>query len=143
MNPLLKGARSPTTSSDSGARLLFAWHAFAAEARPGAEARPAPSRRGRSGRVPRPAGPPTPARTGRRPPADDDDTAVILYTSGTTGTAEGRRAHPRQPRPQRRGLRTDLLALGPDDVIFGGLPLFHAFGQTCGAQRRDRVRRRA
>jgi long-chain acyl-CoA synthetase len=25
----------------------------------------------------------------------------------------------------------DLLALTPDDVIFGGLPLFHAFGQTC------------
>ncbi len=26
---------------------------------------------------------------------------------------------------------TDLLGLTADDVIFGGLPLFHAFGQTC------------
>ena len=26
---------------------------------------------------------------------------------------------------------TDLLQLTPDDVIFGGLPLFHSFGQTC------------
>ena len=27
---------------------------------------------------------------------DPDDTAVILYTSGTTGQAEGRRAHARR-----------------------------------------------
>ena len=26
----------------------------------------------------------------------------------------------------------NLLSLGPDDVVFGGLPLFHVFGQTCG-----------
>jgi long-chain acyl-CoA synthetase len=25
-----------------------------------------------------------------------------------------------------------LFSLGPGDVIFGGLPLFHSFGQTCG-----------
>jgi long-chain acyl-CoA synthetase len=28
-------------------------------------------------------------------------------------------------------LCADLLQLTPDDVIFGGLPLFHSFGQTC------------
>ena len=39
---------------------------------------------------------------------DDDDTAVILYTSGTTGTAQGRRAHPREPAQQRRGRRASL-----------------------------------
>jgi long-chain acyl-CoA synthetase len=27
--------------------------------------------------------------------------------------------------------RKELLQLGPDDVVFGGLPLFHSFGQTC------------
>lgn len=26
---------------------------------------------------------------------------------------------------------TSILSLGPDDVILGALPLFHAFGQTC------------
>ena len=25
---------------------------------------------------------------------------------------------------------TDIVRAGPDDVIFGGLPLFHVFGQT-------------
>jgi long-chain acyl-CoA synthetase len=25
-----------------------------------------------------------------------------------------------------------MLSVGPDDEIFGALPLFHAFGQTCG-----------
>ena len=43
--------------------------------------------------------------------ATASDTAVILYTSGTTGTPEGRRTHPRQPAPQRRGRRRDLLQL--------------------------------
>ena len=33
---------------------------------------------------------------------DDQDTAVILYTSGTTGTPEGSRADPRQPGAQLR-----------------------------------------
>ena len=28
-------------------------------------------------------------------------------------------------------MATELFQLTPDDVIFGGLPLFHAFGQTC------------
>ena len=28
-------------------------------------------------------------------------------------------------------VQTDLVHLQPDDVVFGGLPLFHSFGQTC------------
>ena len=46
-------------------------------------------------------------------------------------TAQGRRADPRQPDPQRRGHRAARCCkLTPDDVVFGGLPLFHSFGQT-------------
>ena len=28
-------------------------------------------------------------------------------------------------------VQSDLVQLEPDDVVFGGLPLFHSFGQTC------------
>ena len=46
--------------------------------------------------------------------------------------AEGRRAHPRATSPATpRWSRTDLIRPRPEDVVFGGLPLFHAFGQTC------------
>jgi long-chain acyl-CoA synthetase len=59
------------------------------------------------------------------------DTAVILYTSGTTGKPKGA-----QLTHANLAINTDvsiqLFSLGPDDVVLGALPLFHAFGQTCG-----------
>ena len=72
----------------------------------------------------------------------DDDTAVILYTSGTTGTPKGAELTHSNLAMQRRRQR-GMFSLGPDDVILGALPLFHAFGQTCAlnaaiARRRDR-----
>ena len=45
---------------------------------------------------------PDPAPTA---PRESADTAVILYTSGHHRRAQGRRAHPRQPGPQRRDHR--------------------------------------
>jgi long-chain acyl-CoA synthetase len=62
---------------------------------------------------------------------EDADTAVILYTSGTTGTPKGAElTHANL----RRNVATvvEMLQLRPDDVILGALPLFHAFGQTAG-----------
>jgi long-chain acyl-CoA synthetase len=62
----------------------------------------------------------------------DDDTAVILYTSGTTGTPKGAELTHANMRRNASVTATTLLALGPDDVVMGCLPLFHSFGQTCG-----------
>ncbi|MGW2650532.1 long-chain-fatty-acid--CoA ligase [Streptomyces sp. NPDC001393] len=61
----------------------------------------------------------------------DDATAVILYTSGTTGTPKGAELTHRNLLTNTATTAQTLLRLGPDDVLFGGLPLFHAFGQTC------------
>jgi len=59
------------------------------------------------------------------------DTAVILYTSGTTGKPKGA-----QLTHANLSVNADvsrlLFSLEPEDVVLGALPLFHAFGQTCG-----------
>ncbi|MFG1664075.1 long-chain fatty acid--CoA ligase [Streptomyces sp. Y7] len=60
-----------------------------------------------------------------------DDPALILYTSGTTGTPKGAALSHRNLATNTATAVETLLQAGPDDVLFGGLPLFHAFGQTC------------
>ncbi len=61
---------------------------------------------------------------------EDDDTAVILYTSGTTGTPKG--AELTHSNLLRNAQVADaLFALDERPVVLGALPLFHSFGQTC------------
>src|SRR5512132_131103 len=129
MNPLLKAREIEYYLQDSGARLLFAWETTVAEAAKGAEAAGA-------GHIPVAAAafdrrlaeqsPQTPVVS-----RADDDPAVILYTSGTTGKPKGAELTHANLSRNVEVVRTDLLHLTPADVIFGGLPLFHSFGQTC------------
>ena len=127
MNPLLKAREVAYYLGDSGAGLLFAWHSFADQACGGAD------QVGRNpsswtGSVPGLLASVTPdfqvADTG------DEDTAVILYTSGTTGQPKGAELTHGNLISNTEVARTDIVRSRPDDVIFGGLPLFHVFGQT-------------
>ncbi|MGH2949180.1 MAG: long-chain-fatty-acid--CoA ligase [Solirubrobacteraceae bacterium] len=61
---------------------------------------------------------------------DGSDTAVLLYTSGTTGSPKGAElTHDNMHRNLE--ISAGLFDLGPEDVGLGALPLFHSFGQTC------------
>jgi long-chain acyl-CoA synthetase len=127
MNPLLKTREVAHYLSDSGARLLLAAGSAADEAAAGAAA---------AGAEAVISGPALAEAAGWPPaavcPRADDDTAVILYTSGTTGTPKGAELTHASLRRNAAVTATSLLGLGPDDVVMGCLPLFHTFGQTCG-----------
>jgi long-chain acyl-CoA synthetase len=62
----------------------------------------------------------------------DDDTAVILHTSGTTGAPKGAELTHGNLLRNQAVVASRLLDLEPADVVMGCVPLFHAFGMTCG-----------
>jgi long-chain acyl-CoA synthetase len=129
MNVLLKQREVAFYLGDAGAKLIFAWHAMADEAIAGAEhigvdcLAIEPSEFARRLATAEPV-----AELAQRAA---DDTAVILYTSGTTGKPKGAELTHANLSVNADVSRL-LFSLGPDDVVLGALPLFHAFGQTCG-----------
>jgi long-chain acyl-CoA synthetase len=73
------------------------------------------------------ADPVEPAAPVRRGPGD---TAVILYTSGTSGQPRGAELTHANLEHNAR-VTSELFGFGPADAVLGALPLAHAFGQTC------------
>jgi long-chain acyl-CoA synthetase len=129
MNPLLKEREVGYHMSDSGAELLIAWHQFAAAAQPGADAAGAECLLVERGPFEEMLGAAEPFREVRE--RDDSDIAVILYTSGTTGTPKGAELTHGNLRAAT-DISVGLVHPGPDTITFGGLPLFHVFGLCSG-----------
>lgn len=127
MNPLLKPREVAHQLADSTAALLLAWNE-AVDAIPGAALADVECLTVHPDSL-----------VDRLPVQDSEgvvalrepsDTAVILYTSGTTGKPKGAELSHRNLMCNQQVTSTSLLELTEDDVVFGGLPLFHAFGQT-------------
>jgi long-chain acyl-CoA synthetase len=129
MNPLLKGREVRFYLSDPEAKAMFAWHDFAGPAQDGA------AETGAEAIIVEP-GAFEELLEGVEPQfevleRDPSDTAVILYTSGTTGTPKGAElTHENLIRNAE--ISSGLFGMTEHDVVLGALPLFHAFGQTCG-----------
>jgi long-chain acyl-CoA synthetase len=130
MNPLLKAREVEFYLADSGAALLLAPPDAPGEPGPGATAAGVPLVLAGPDEMAALIAPypPAPDIAGRA----DQDTAVILYTSGTTGRPKGAELTHANLISNTEVSQDTLFRLGPGDVVMGGLPLFHCFGQTCG-----------
>src|SRR4051794_2185352 len=130
MNVLLKGREVSFYLEDPGAKVLFAWGDFEEAASTGAEKAGAeliPVRPGEFEKLLADA-----EADHDVADVDGDDTAVILYTSGTTGTPKGAELTHANLKTNAELTADTIAELTEEDVVLGALPLFHSFGQTCG-----------
>ena len=129
LNPLLRAPEIAHQLGDSGARMLITWAGAVTEAVKGAGFAEVfvvgdPGGSGAAAYVdlPRPVDCPRPI-TAREP----QDTAAIVYTSGTTGSSKGAELTHFQLY-MNADVPGRLFEIRPDDVILTVLPLFHVFG---------------
>jgi long-chain acyl-CoA synthetase len=130
MNVLLKPREVGFYLKDPEAKLVFAWHDFAEAAEQGASDAGAEVILVKPGEF---------EQSLFEQEADHgmadrsgDDTAVILYTSGTTGTPKGAELTHDNLLGNVETILSTLIEMQPDDVVLGALPFFHVFGLTCG-----------
>ncbi len=128
MNPLLKEREVAFYLGDSEAKVLLAWHQFADAAHAGAEVAGVECVLVEPGEFEAllERCEPDSEVIDRRP----DDTAVILYTSGTTGKPKGAELTHENILGNVE-VTVALFGLDERSVTLGALPFFHAFGQTC------------
>jgi long-chain acyl-CoA synthetase len=129
MNTLLKAREVAFYLQDPQAKLCFAWGDVAEAAESGARETDAEVVAVRSGEFEQLLADHEPDR--EVVDREDRDTAVILYTSGTTGKPKGAELT-HSNLLHNTEVAVGLAQLTPDDVVLGALPLFHSFGQTCG-----------
>jgi long-chain acyl-CoA synthetase len=129
MNVLLKRREIAYYLDDSQASTLLAWDGFAVEAEAGAALAGVDCRLVGPGELVR-----LMSEVAPRPEVaavEESETAVILYTSGTTGTPKGAElTHSNLLRNAE--VSAGLFGLDGEAITLGALPLFHSFGQTCG-----------
>ena len=129
MNVLLKKREVGFYLEDPGAKLVFAWADFAEAAEAGAADAGAEAILVKPGDFEKLLAEQEPVRDVAE--KTGDDTAVILYTSGTTGKPKGAELTHSNLYKNSKGVSEKLGEMSTDDVLLGALPLFHSFGQTC------------
>jgi long-chain acyl-CoA synthetase len=128
MNVLLTAREIKHYLTDSGAKVLFVWSDFAPEAEAACAELDTELVKVDPTEFADLVGGITPAP--EVVDVEGDDTAILLYTSGTTGQPKGAELTHDNVRSNVAVIQA-MFDAEPDDVYFGGLPLFHVFGQTC------------
>jgi long-chain acyl-CoA synthetase len=129
MNPLMQGREVQFYLSNTDAKALIGTPGFAKAAADGAQ--------GAGAKVWLVDDPELARLTAELPaygepaPRDASDTAVVLHTSGTTGTPKGAELTHGSLGSNRDVIVKRLLMLSEEDVVLACLPLFHVFGMTC------------
>lgn len=127
MNVLLTSREIKHYLTDSGTKVLIVWKDFAPEAEAACEETGTELIKVDPAEFTAMVGEADPIAEVAE--VDGNDTAVVLYTSGTTGQPKGA-----ELTHDNIGCNVESI-LGlfnptEEDVVFGGLPLFHIFGQT-------------